>query len=161
MLQHARDDHGRRRRYYLHSGTLRQFNHDRREEHPLPEGTHAKNSSYMRGYISSTDQCGTKMPAIATTPLGENDLSPVLQNVSFILYPNPTSGKFTLEQKEGRNFDRVLMEVYSMQGDRVMTGSMDGARSKEFWLPDLQHGLYFVKVSADGYLETFKLVKTR
>jgi hypothetical protein len=48
-----------------------------------------------------------------------------------------------------------------MRGERLMTGSLIGEKKQEFRTADLPNGLYFVKVVAEGYVETFKLVKTR
>jgi hypothetical protein len=42
-----------------------------------------------------------------------------------------------------------------------MSGVMMGEKKHEFRVSDLPNGLYFVKVVADDYVETFKLVKTR
>jgi hypothetical protein len=80
---------------------------------------------------------------------------------SFIIYPNPTSGNFTLEQKSNRVYDKVMAEVYSMRGERLMTHEMVGEKKHVFWTSDLPHGLYFVKIVADEYVETIKLVKIR
>jgi hypothetical protein len=48
-----------------------------------------------------------------------------------------------------------------MHGDKLMTGELTGEKKHEFWTSDLPHGIYIVKVIAEGYVETFKLVKTR
>ena len=84
-----------------------------------------------------------------------------LSNAWFTLYPNPTSGNFTLMQKGERTFGSVKVEVYSMKGEKVMTERMVGEKSHEFSFASIPVGLYFVKVVADDYVETIKLVRTR
>lgn len=124
-------------------------------------GTHAKNGGYLHGYISTTDHCGVKEPAIVTTPAGEGEKPVITGDAAFRLYPNPTAGNFTLEQTKGSIFGLVAIEIYSMPGEKVITARMEGERKHEFRLGDLPPGLYFVKIAADGFVDTFKLVKTR
>ena len=126
-------------------------------------GTTVMAGGYMHGYITTDDQyCGQQAPAIPTVVAGGSEQPATsTQSMSFSIYPNPTSGNFTVEQKgEGMPAD-VKVEVYSMRGEKVMTGEIIGEKKHEFWLSNLPHGLYFVKVLAGDYIETFKLVKTR
>ena len=123
-------------------------------------GFTAQLGSLMHGFISDT-YCGQKAPAITATTEGEDELPVAEQKASFKLYPNPTSGNFTLEQTGDKLYDKVSVEVYGMRGERIMTDELVRERKHEFWLSDLPHGLYFVKVVAKGNVETFKLVKTR
>ena len=48
-----------------------------------------------------------------------------------------------------------------MSGERVMTDKMIGEKKHEFRFSDVPMGLYFVRIVADDYVETIKLVKTR
>jgi hypothetical protein len=100
-------------------------------------------------------------PSIVTTLTGEKELPVVVQTTSFKLYPNPTSGNFTIEHSGDRIYDKVNVELYGMRGDKLMTGELIGEKKHEFRTLDLPPGVYIVKVLAEGYAETFKLVKTR
>jgi hypothetical protein len=125
-------------------------------------GVTVKPGAYMRGYITTDGlYCGQKSPSIPAVISEEDDTSVVSTVYSFSIYPNPTTGNFTLEQKSGKTFGKVQIEIYGMRGERLMTGELIGEKKHEFFVSDLPHGLYFVKVIADGYLETFKLVKTK
>jgi hypothetical protein len=53
------------------------------------------------------------------------------------------------------------VEVYSMNGEKVLTEKMIGEKKHEFRFSEMPNGLYFIKVVADDYNETIKLVKTR
>jgi hypothetical protein len=55
----------------------------------------------------------------------------------------------------------IRVEVYNMSGSRVMTEQMIGQKQHEFNFSDLPFGMYFVKIVADNYVETIKLIKTR
>ncbi|MCX6307249.1 MAG: T9SS type A sorting domain-containing protein, partial [Bacteroidetes bacterium] len=125
-------------------------------------GTSVLHGGYMHGYISTDNSyCGQMAPSIPAVVSGVETPALNLQQTMFTLYPNPTTGNFTVEQKSGKVYGKILVEVYAMHGERVMTGAMIGENKHEFWISELQHGLYFVKITADNYVETFKLVKTR
>jgi hypothetical protein len=122
-------------------------------------GTTVLPGGYMHGYISTT-YCGTKSPAIVATATGENELPAISQKTAFKIYPNPTTGNFTLEQTTGAQFQVVNVEIYSMRGGKVMTRQLTGERKHDFSISEFPAGLYFVKVVAGGDAETLKLIKT-
>jgi len=122
-------------------------------------GTWVQNGGYMWGKIS-TIYC-SKSPAMPEVAASKEDVPFSLDLASFSLYPNPTNGNFTIVQKGDRNFGNVNVVVYSMRGDKVLTSQMIGEKKHEFGTSALPAGLYFVKVVADDYTETIKLIKTR
>jgi hypothetical protein len=125
-------------------------------------GTTVNPGGYMHGYITIDNlYCGQKAASMPAVINGEEEPSLFATSSSFAIYPNPTSGNFMLEQKSGKISAKVQVEIYGMRGERLMTGELIGEKKHEFSVSDLPHGLYFVKVVADGYLETFKLVKAR
>jgi hypothetical protein len=64
-------------------------------------------------------------------------------------------------QKGDRQYGSVKVEIYGMHGDKVLTAQMIGEKQHEFVTSGLPTGLYFVKLVADDYTETIKLIKTR
>jgi hypothetical protein len=65
------------------------------------------------------------------------------------------------QEKGEKVFDKVKVEVYGMRGEKLMVGELVGEKKHEFWISELRHGIYFVKIVADGYVETVKLIKLR
>ncbi len=124
--------------------------------------TAVQSGAYAHFYISTTF-CGVvpPMPAVQATGGVETDGRPSLQVGTFNLFPNPTNGNFTLVQKNDRLYGNVKVEVYGMNGNRIMTESMTGEKKHEFGFSNIPAGLYFVKIIADDTVETIKLVKTR
>lgn len=122
-------------------------------------GTKVTASGYLHGYISPSGPfCSqNKMVEVA---LNGNNPSVFIENKQFTVYPNPTNGNFFLTQKCGNMFSPVKVEVFTMGGERLLTKSMTGTKY-EFFFSDMPSGIYFVKIIADGYVETIKLLKVR
>ncbi len=115
---------------------------------------------YMRGYISTTDHCGVKAPAIPAVVAAVEETPVDASRITFRIYPNPTSGTFTLEQTGGEIRNNVKVEIYGMRGDKVLSGQMSGEIKHEFSVAGFPAGLYFVKIVAGSDAETIKLIKT-
>jgi hypothetical protein len=124
------------------------------------EGTRAFAGAYMHGYIDPTGTyCNSDAPV---GPLIMNEEVAIsYERSNFRLYPNPTTGDFTLEQKGATLYSNVQVEVYSMTGEKVLSDLMVGERKHEFRFSDIQPGIYFVKVVTSDYVETIKLLKAR
>ena len=97
---------------------------------------------------------------MVNTTAGVDGGIPVGEKSSFILYPNPTTGQFTIEQTSGDVQNNVRVEIYGMQGSKVMTGQMNAEKKHDFSISGFPVGLYFVKVIAGEDVGTIKLIKT-
>jgi hypothetical protein len=122
-------------------------------------GASVLSGAYMHGYISFGTYCNTPSLPSVTTGEEEAPSNTGLELANFSIYPNPTTGNFTLVQKGVKLYDNVNVEVYSIRGEKVAAEHMIGEKSHEFGFNTMPTGLYFVKVVADGYVETLKLVK--
>jgi hypothetical protein len=114
----------------------------------------------MHAYISTIFCRPPDAPANAmkeTTP----DVAPGVATSDFFLYPNPASGNFSIERKGDRVFEHVSVEIYTMNGNRMMAAKMTGEQKHLFAASELPAGIYVVKVVADDYSETIKLIRTR
>lgn len=126
-------------------------------------GTTVQAGGYMHGYIAAGGPwCGAKSSTIPDAITQPEVTTPVtVEQAFFSLYPNPTNGNFTLVQKGEKQYGTVKVEVYTMNGEKVMTEQMIGEKKHEFSFSEVPAGLYFVRIIADGYVETIKLIKTR
>jgi Flp pilus assembly pilin Flp len=125
----------------------------------LPGAT-VHEGGYMHGYITTNNEyCGQQVPSIPSIVSGEQDSSPLESRQTFTIYPNPTSGNFTIEQRSGVAYGKVKVEVYGMRGERLIQSELFDGKSHEVSVSGFPTGIYFVKVAADGYIESFKLVK--
>jgi hypothetical protein len=121
-------------------------------------GTKVTAPGYMHGYIAPSGPFCSATKLTEVTAKSDEPLK--TERAFFTLYPNPTNGNFTLVQKGENLYSNVKVEVYSMGGEKIMTEAVNGAKH-EFRFSDMPAGVYFVKVVAEGYVETIKLVKTR
>lgn len=122
-------------------------------------GTTVQAGGYMLGKIAPSGPFCSPVK-ITEVAAGQHDLPMVTDHAFFSLFPNPTNGNFTLVQKGDRNLQNVTVEVFTLGGEKVLMERMTGQK-REFRFADMPAGLYFVKVMADDYVETIKLVKTR
>jgi hypothetical protein len=127
----------------------------------IQAGTTVMAGGYLLGFISRDVYCTPpQQPGIPAIIAKEETLAG-FEQAFFTLYPNPTNGNFTLVQKGSKLYGNVTVEVYSMRGEKVMTDRMIGEVKREFNVAEIPAGLYFVKILAEDYTETIKLVKTR
>jgi hypothetical protein len=125
-------------------------------------GTTVAAGGYLLGKIAPEGPfCdGVLPPAMASVITGNETPAAVVEKATFLVYPNPTSGNFTILRKGESSVSDILIEVYSMNGRRVMTENLVGEKL-EMLFTDMAPGLYFVKVITSEASETIKLVKTR
>ena len=77
------------------------------------------------------------------------------------LFPNPTSGKFTIHFRSGSAVREVKIKVLSMTGQLVtqeVTGHTGGRFMKEIDLGNYAKGVYLVELDADGIKSTNRVV---
>ena len=114
----------------------------------------------MHGYIDTVFCQQADAPVVIMMKVPD-DLQPPGSPVHFILYPNPTSGNFTIVQQYGKQFSAIRVEIFSMDGGKRMTEWMIDGKKHEFGFEQNPSGLYLVKIVAGDYIEFHKLVKTR
>ena len=126
-------------------------------------GTTVAPGGYMHGYITSTNQyCGYLPPAIMSVVAGEDVHSEIVSASSlFSIYPNPTTGIFTLQVKGDVPTGNIQVEIFDMRGNALLSTSYASERSHKLTLSDFSPGLYFVKVIAGSQVESLKLVVAR
>ncbi len=122
-------------------------------------GTTVLSGGYMLGTISTGTYCTGPTKSIVSADAGPDERLFNINKAYFTIYPNPTNGNFTLVQKNDNLYGNVKVEVFSMGGMKVMNETIIGEKKHDFRFSDMATGLYFVKVVADGYVETIKLIK--
>ena len=123
-------------------------------------GTAVQSGGYMHGYIApGGPYCGGMAPSIPAVISGEEEINFSSTSSSFVIYPNPTTGNFTLEHRGDKAFGNATVEVYGMRGEKALTSSITGVKVQLFSLSGLPPGIYFVRIVAGELTETVKLIK--
>jgi hypothetical protein len=86
---------------------------------------------------------------------------PLSDSRMFTIYPNPTTGVFTMQYKSEIFTGSIQVEMFDMRGNRFLSDSYPAERSHTFTLSDLPAGLYFIKVIKGDLVESLKLIITR
>ena len=122
-------------------------------------GTTVQPGGYLHAYISTGSYCGAALsPMVALAAL--QDGHPIdNRQPDFGIYPNPTTGNFTLVQKGDKLLQDVKIEVFSIRGEKVMAETITGEKVHEFSLSNRPGGMFFIRIMAGEKVETIKLVK--
>jgi hypothetical protein len=127
-------------------------------------GTSVSPGGYMHGYITTTNAyCATLPPAMVSvqiTGTGENTESAAgsLQS-GFRVYPNPTTGDFTVEALGEADNKINQIAVFNMSGSKVFGLDLDGERSHKCSASGLPTGVYFIHVTTGKNTGVSKLIK--
>jgi hypothetical protein len=131
-------------------------------------GTTVHPGGYMHGYITTTNSyCASLPPSMVSVvlPGGEGtEAMPSekgLPEIGFSIYPNPTTGYFTLMQKAGLPEGTVHVDILSMRGERLRTYQLFNQLKTSINVSDLPAGLYFVRVVTGDHAETIKLIVSK
>lgn len=120
-----------------------------------------KPSSYAIGDIipASADIYFDTNPAITTDPFETQFVSALATNTfeagQFSVYPNPTNNIVNIELK---NSNIETVQVNDVLGKSVFSKNA-GSTHAQVDLSNLSNGVYFIKVTAAGAQQTFKIIK--
>jgi hypothetical protein len=129
----------------------------------LPGAT-VQPGGYLHGYITTTNgYCGNITPPVMAVATGEADQVPLSSDATGLsIYPNPTTGRFTLVQKDGPSTGRdIKVSICGMHGELYLSKIYRGEPAHEFDLSGLKTGMYFLKVINGDKVAGFKVILTR
>jgi phosphatidylserine/phosphatidylglycerophosphate/cardiolipin synthase-like enzyme len=87
--------------------------------------------------------------------LSSNENNPTTNEL--VLYPNPTSGEFTITKKN--SFEDSNIAIYDILGKRVLKKQYNNLNNEIIDISNQANGLYFVDVNFNDKTQHFKLVK--
>jgi hypothetical protein len=123
-------------------------------------GTAVKKGGYMRGYITTNGQyCASLPPALMAVTTGEEELPVPVGQQEIRFYPNPTTGTVTMEFSGEIPEGTVTINLFSMQGEKVMERSVDGDRKHVLNIGDKPAGMYLIRVITGTKTFTGRIIK--
>ena len=109
----------------------------------------------------SLDQIGEKYDVDGTHNRGSNEQSNEKDEISVLLYPNPTTGAITIPLPERFN-EKLSVTVYDIKGSRVFDASIIAQHpNAQVGLGALPNGLYMVRITSESYSVTGRIVILR
>jgi len=121
-------------------------------------GTTVQSGGNMWGYIAPNGPycLNPSLPSAAAT---EDKIPVNSEQSSFNVYPNPTSGNFTLELNGDFPSSSATIEILGIWGEKVLTKVLTGDRKCEFSLSDRPSGIYFIRVISGSNAASAKIIK--
>jgi len=77
--------------------------------------------------------------------------------IEFDIFPNPNTGTFTVlcvdEHKD------AIVELFSIEGKLIHSDILNkDIRRLDFSMPELNSGIYFIRISYEDFIKNYKLV---
>jgi hypothetical protein len=133
-------------------------NFNQLNDHSYLSGAMAENiriTIYYQGQlVYGTEPASSGSARMSMTADAEETRTESVQMV----YPNPSSGKFTLEVNGNQGVDRINVTIYDMVGKAIDTysGKVKGNFRKDYDL-QLRSGIYIIKVSRNDRADQIRL----
>jgi hypothetical protein len=124
----------------------------------LYPGTLVIPGGYLYGYIApSGPWC--MAPTMVTTVTGVAESQRLSDPDLFRIYPNPTSGIFTVELNTAEVVESFRVEIINMRGELVLEKAMMDSKKLEISLNGKPSGIYLVRIISDRFSGISKIVK--
>ncbi|MEI6433813.1 MAG: T9SS type A sorting domain-containing protein [Bacteroidota bacterium] len=124
-------------------------------------GATVVSGGYLRGYITPNGTYCASPASPVNTTLTTEELPTTAQTETtiFKVYPNPTSGKFTLEFNADFKDVQANVRIYSILGEEVLYENLSGDRKTEFSLSGRSNGVYIIRVMMGDQMGMAKIIK--
>ena len=111
-----------------------------------PAGPFCWNPSYLPGSAVGQEEINASMPSVFVENL-------------FRVYPNPTTGSFTLELKNHDETGKISVEIYNMTGEKVQSSEFSGEQKHDFSLSGNPTGIYLIKVASEKNVGISRIIR--
>jgi len=75
------------------------------------------------------------------------------------IYPNPTTGVFTLELNDAETPGKTMVEIYGMKGEKLLSYELTGAQRHAFSLSGNPAGIYLFRIISALNSGTTRIIK--
>ena len=122
-------------------------------------GTTVVPGGMLHGYI---DPGGPWCPFGESLLTGTEEARPLSADSPgrYRIWPNPTTGDFTLEVKDPEDPEVLTLEIFNLSGMKTAERTLPAASRQKVGLGWMPAGLYLVRVMDGKHVETLKLIKT-
>jgi hypothetical protein len=121
-------------------------------------GTTVVSGAYLLAYISDSYCTNPTMPLVAQEA-GKADPPSMMSFGGMKLYPNPTTGSFTLEINGQDLPEGISAYICDLRGNKVLDINLNGQRKQVISLENQPKGMYFIRILSEKHSETSKILK--
>ncbi len=114
---------------------------------------------YLHAYISGQGNPCNQQSAPGNPALTINGSADGLSAGWFQVYPNPTSGKFTLQLTDPGMVSYARVRIYNMLGTEVLRREMRQTDKLVLSLDDFPPGIYIINIENGEKMESVKLIR--
>jgi hypothetical protein len=128
----------------------------------LGEGVHvAQGADFLATIMDEITYCeqAATMVTAKSEEIAPAVITPAEMDAMFTIYPNPTTGRFTLLMKEADESSVINVEIFGLMGERVLQTQLFGQNQYEFDLSGSPKGVYIVRVLNGKQTSIEKLIK--
>ncbi|MBE0661777.1 MAG: hypothetical protein IH597_04850 [Bacteroidales bacterium] len=130
----------------------------------LLPGTRVFSGGHLQAFITPygffCDTISTMLASDLVGQLAEEQFpSMIKKDFFFHIFPNPTTGKFTLELKEFNESSAIVIEINSIVGERIIRQELPAASQYQVDLSPYQPGIYLVRVIQGKEAGVLKVAK--
>ena len=124
-------------------------------------GTTVEPGGYLDGRITTTNEyCGVVAAPIPAARMADVAIPVTSSPTSdFRVYPNPTTGAFTLEFNNETETGKSNVEIFSMRGEKVYDTELSGNGKHELSISDKPVGIYVIRIISGSKTETARIIK--
>ncbi len=113
---------------------------------------------YLHAYIAPSGPYCT-VPAMTAAVMGEKEMTMKPEPLFFRIYPNPTTGTFTLELNGYTPSEKTSVTIYSMNGKNILSAVIADEIKHDFSISAWPAGIYLVRVAGEKNAGTVKIIK--
>jgi hypothetical protein len=122
-------------------------------------GTVVQHSAHMLARIALNNEfCQPQNKLAAASVSGSRNPEPSSGDNQFKIFPNPSSGKFTLRIDQVAETESVTLYLYNIKGELLLSTTFTGKKEQEFNLTDFPDGLYVARIITGSKTKVIKLI---
>jgi hypothetical protein len=126
----------------------------------LLPGTFVESGAELLAAITiSGNFCNAFQSSVVANPIPEEEVIPALMfdGQRFKIYPNPTTGKFTLSLDKPLEEQSLHITISNMMGKTLVRQTLENFAQFEFDLTGQTPGIYIIRLGSGNQLEVYKL----
>lgn len=127
------------------------------------DGTRVFSGGYMLARITTTSDYCSLPPALMSfeeeqvAEVKKEEVNEQGSDIFFRIYPNPTTGKLTLELSVHES--PVVVDIFSALGDKVLNKELHGISRYEIDISSQPRGVYFIRVVRDQETKIERIIR--